>query len=552
MPAYTISDNAHKVSCGNASGLNGLTSGTILAVMRLESVVTGDLIFKQSGTPGERLHVQVIAGSPARLHIRRDGSTTDAFARADLSAFAAWGTAKWLTFAGVWNFNGASTANKLFVGDETTDAAEPSSYNSRTAGAGTALNIDSGQLRWGGDESSLYWNGPIAAGALFNGTELSNAEIVRLLRLWRDPRQWVRTGLTGLWLPGAHGVTAAPDLSGNGHNGTMSGGAYHGGPAARSLWQVAVDVTAAGATAVQASVSIAVESQQGLHPALAAPWESVRSLASSTPAPTEQLASANGSSPASWEALGGIRNAPAVPWESSQGLAAPSASAWESLRTIPATQSTSWESLLGLAQSTAAPWEAEAGVTRAQSTPWEALAGVLATQTPAWESLAGVRASVPIPWEALSAAIAVSQSVAIPIEWAGPVTQVTQVATEALRSLMAESAAPWETSAPIAGVVTIPAESLASITVSASPALEWLASAERVHVIPLAWEGRVAAAVVIPVAWKSSILPGLLLASIELLPALAGTARLEPALSGAPTLEPALGGSARLNPREDP
>lgn len=88
-----------------------------------------------------------IISAGANLAMLHDFVTTDLNATAAFANFSAYGLNKWLRIACVWDHGGGATAQKLYVGDESTGLAEPSAYVTQQDGAGG----------WQARDASSFW-----------------------------------------------------------------------------------------------------------------------------------------------------------------------------------------------------------------------------------------------------------------------------------------------------------------------------------------------------------------------------------------------------------
>lgn len=165
--ALNFTNTTDKVNHGTATVLDNLDPFTVIAwAMSTTIGANGDKIYmKGLGNNTEELAFD----STTVMAVRRGRATAAALATATLTNFAAWGANKWLFLAGTCNTS-VSGDNKLFIGDLTTPAAEPSSYGgSQTVGSGTVGN-NNGAAAIVGNRSSdnRNWNGRIALVGVWN------------------------------------------------------------------------------------------------------------------------------------------------------------------------------------------------------------------------------------------------------------------------------------------------------------------------------------------------------------------------------------------------
>lgn len=152
------------------------------------------------------------------LQCGRQRSSTYATAYANTANFAAFGYSKWLFLVFCWDTAGASAAQRLLIGDVTTQPAEPSAYSSQAEGSGTTDN-SVGHCEMGNTATATWvreFHGRIQTAAIWNRI-LSSAEI---LSQWRQMKPL--SGCLGFWVLGRNGVNSQFDYSGNGNAGTVT------------------------------------------------------------------------------------------------------------------------------------------------------------------------------------------------------------------------------------------------------------------------------------------------------------------------------------------
>ena len=245
--AFGLGTGTRRLEMASGTPWHSWTSGTMLAVFRVMPGWNFGDVFHQQGSSTTRCHWQILCGTGTpQMQVRRDMTTTDARALCNLANFSAWAGAGdyWYTAACVFDSTGASTANKLFLGRSTVEAAEPSSYGSRTAGAGSVENVNSGTPTIGNDGGSFASQIPadLFAVGLWNGTALTDDQIKRALWQWDRPElSWRTLQPTGLYMPGLFDGMRVPDLSGNGnHAVAIETPIVAGPPRQRKLWPVGV------------------------------------------------------------------------------------------------------------------------------------------------------------------------------------------------------------------------------------------------------------------------------------------------------------------------
>lgn len=208
----------------------------------LDNIVIGTCVFlcySDGGTEEGRFFDK---GSPFRFEMRLDGATQfgptltkqratqSLFVRAtNLAAHAAYGTAKWIVVAGVWNENGIATDQRLYMGDMAMAMSEPSGYNVQRQGIGGVVSDAANELWVGSDPgtTALEWNGRMLfAGFWSKQLTLQQLEQLRQ-RLVRemiehrfDPLPPFGDCRLYAWYGGAWGTGTQPDWSGYNNHGT--------------------------------------------------------------------------------------------------------------------------------------------------------------------------------------------------------------------------------------------------------------------------------------------------------------------------------------------
>lgn len=210
--------DANYISHGSAAALDDMTAGTVAFWLQSTSATARQtVLWKEPNWESTLAEHQ--ATPDWYLFIGR--ATTAMFVRAAVSAFAAYGTSKWMFFVATWDF--ASSANcRLLIGDVSTPAAEPSSYLDQVAGSGSTSPSNAANNWTVGrnfSSSGRQWVGPIAAHWAFNKA-LSLAEIQQLQ--WRGRiADWASCLIYSEY--GWNGTGSQPDWSGHGNAGTIAG-----------------------------------------------------------------------------------------------------------------------------------------------------------------------------------------------------------------------------------------------------------------------------------------------------------------------------------------
>lgn len=162
-------------------------------------------------------------GTTARLGVMINYATKDSIAFMDTSLLT---TNTWYFFA--FTLDAQVTAPRIFIGDLTTTVVEVSYASTPAARAtGSGARVSDGGANAYLCQSAYQqaidlrgnWPGRIAYAAWYD-TVLTDAQIIASRFM---PWGWI-PGARGIWHPGRHKLTAVPDMSGNGRNGTPGAG----------------------------------------------------------------------------------------------------------------------------------------------------------------------------------------------------------------------------------------------------------------------------------------------------------------------------------------
>lgn len=214
--ALTFS-STNNVNAGSSATLDNINKGTLLAWVYATSGPSGSRIF-QKGTGGTR-HYVALDNTSGVAGIDVGRGTTNLSVTASHANFAAYAQNKWLFVAATWDTGGAAGDGKLYMGDRSLLAAEPSAYSAQTAGSGT-VGDDSAVDMYVGNSSvgNVPFPGRIAVLCLVKNRILTPGEIIS----WQfDPRNVADAVL--FWHLGYNGTTNVPDWSGSGNTGTITG-----------------------------------------------------------------------------------------------------------------------------------------------------------------------------------------------------------------------------------------------------------------------------------------------------------------------------------------
>jgi hypothetical protein len=189
------------------------SDGTYAGWLRLNASTGRHMWFFQEGAPDCQFSHDGDAATPNLTGFR--AGSTYVVANAPLANLSSWGIDKWLFVVFTWvGSGGASTDQKVFCGDLTTLATEPSSYT--TQQAGVSPDTSSVTLRIGNQSAgNRYHEGEIAWFAYWN-RQLSDIEI--------HQAQFGRVPRNGLLVESHYwNTTELRDRSGNGRDGTPNG-----------------------------------------------------------------------------------------------------------------------------------------------------------------------------------------------------------------------------------------------------------------------------------------------------------------------------------------
>lgn len=148
----------------------------------------------------------------------RQRGTTYLQVNADAANFAAYGTNKWLFIAFHWNTNAANGLQRMFIGDLSLPAAEPSAYTVQTVGVGV-VGSGSGAFRMGnGAVTSREFHGIVGWCGIWEQYLTPEQIIEQQFRPYVTPNcllfthyGWNETGTQADWSGNANGgaVTSA-------------------------------------------------------------------------------------------------------------------------------------------------------------------------------------------------------------------------------------------------------------------------------------------------------------------------------------------------------
>lgn len=208
------------ISVPAGAELDDLQTCTYLAWVYVDTGSTERKIFQKGYVAAHGTYGYVSLNLTASLFFESySDRVTDLGVAASFSNFGAWGTGKWVFCVAQQDYNTASNC-RLFIGDASTPAAEPSSYSVQTNGSGSHVS-DSGSPLYIGQRgnNAHQLNGNIAFAAAYNRV-LSQAEI---RAIQRNPRLKL-DGCVLHMFPGIAGASASqPDYSGYGNHGTIMG-----------------------------------------------------------------------------------------------------------------------------------------------------------------------------------------------------------------------------------------------------------------------------------------------------------------------------------------
>lgn len=210
--SLSITASTDKVNCGSDASIDDLQTLTSIAWIWLNPGTTARVWHK--GVSPNNHYVNLTTSSLEHLYQR---VTTNQNAWAFNANFAAYGRGKWLYIVGVSD-PAVSANNKLYMGDLTTAAAEPSAYGTQDTGSGTFNSDTASDLVLGNRSTDgAAFNGKLAWVAMWN-RQLSPTEIEEQ-RLW--PHR--TSGCVLLHHLGENGLLTQWDKSLSQNNGTVTG-----------------------------------------------------------------------------------------------------------------------------------------------------------------------------------------------------------------------------------------------------------------------------------------------------------------------------------------
>lgn len=130
-----------------ADGGRDVTRGALLVWAYLTSTNIGRIAVLVDPVNLRNVQDFGIISAGANLAMLHDFVTQDLNATAAFANFTAYGLNKWLRIACVWDHGGGATAQKLYVGDESSGLAEPSAYVTQQDGTGG----------WQARDASSFW-----------------------------------------------------------------------------------------------------------------------------------------------------------------------------------------------------------------------------------------------------------------------------------------------------------------------------------------------------------------------------------------------------------
>ncbi|MEW5917471.1 MAG: hypothetical protein AB1762_13755, partial [Gemmatimonadota bacterium] len=178
-------DSTDLVDCGSGTTLDNISHGFAMAWVYLDSSGANQTIMRKgSGTTNRHLFNLLGAGPQFLI----DRGTTDLAVTATFANLTGWGTGQWFFIAATWNLSGANGDQKMFSGNLTTLATEPSAYASQAVGSGAEGSDATDNLFLGNTNSGgSPLNGRMSVLLLGSGRQLTLGEVQR----WQSRPQWV-------------------------------------------------------------------------------------------------------------------------------------------------------------------------------------------------------------------------------------------------------------------------------------------------------------------------------------------------------------------------
>ena len=208
--------NGRNVNIGSAAGIDDMDPVTFMAWVFCTDITRTINYICNKAVGAATLGIECIvtsAGGNGRVQARRGRATSPAVARTSTTI----AQDAWAFIAATYNLAGSPIC-RVFLGNETTLATE-AAYAIQNDGAG-ATNSDASANMWIGNSSSATT--AYFSGLIYDYTFIKAIASLNQIRNWqRRPRNLASVEVE-MFL-GLHGTGTQPDLSGNGHNGTVTG-----------------------------------------------------------------------------------------------------------------------------------------------------------------------------------------------------------------------------------------------------------------------------------------------------------------------------------------
>ena len=205
----------------STSAISAPTAGTTITWFYPTSDTARQTVYIYQGDGGSNGYADLVwradlAGDYFAATRERGAGATQILVQANAANYSVYGLNKWLCLVFRWDTAGANSDQRLWMGDETTAPAAPSSYTTQSAGSG-ASSTTAGVCTVGASNvSTTRWlRGRVGFHALFS-TALSDADMNAVCAgvYWGSPTHW--------WLPGRNGTTDVPEIAG-GNTGVITG-----------------------------------------------------------------------------------------------------------------------------------------------------------------------------------------------------------------------------------------------------------------------------------------------------------------------------------------
>lgn len=207
-----------RIDCGNPAILTDVPTATICTWVYNTATATNQRLWSK-GIIANLHHLRLQSSAFSIVILR----PTPLVATSAASNFAAYALNRWIFVVAQYNTVGSATDQKLYIGDEHSAPAEPSSYSAQTEGSGTVATDAGANFCIGNVAASttVSWVGSYAFFGMWPRL-LSYAEIVQQWSQFLNPSAVIDTMDAISYVFPQAGPTAL-DYSGYGNHGLVTG-----------------------------------------------------------------------------------------------------------------------------------------------------------------------------------------------------------------------------------------------------------------------------------------------------------------------------------------